>query len=85
MEINLVSIAKLTRLVLLCLWATVILTAVALYLSHPTEFTAANIAAFIHSFESEILVVYLANFGAPRIYPFAKHASCSCRHAALSR
>ena len=60
MDINLASIAKITRLILLCLWAAVILTAVALYLSHPTEFTAANIAAFIHSFESEILVVYLA-------------------------
>ena len=36
------------------------LTAVALYLSHPTEFTATNIAAFIHSFETEILIVYLA-------------------------
>jgi uncharacterized membrane protein YdjX (TVP38/TMEM64 family) len=60
MDIDLASIAKLTRLILLCLWAAVILTAVALYLSHPTEFTAANIAAFIHSFESEILVVYLA-------------------------
>jgi uncharacterized membrane protein YdjX (TVP38/TMEM64 family) len=60
MEINLASIAKLTRLILLFLWAAVILTAVALYLSRPTEFTAANIAAFIHNFENEILIVYLA-------------------------
>src|SRR5690242_14306537 len=60
MEINLASIAKLTRVTLLFLWATLILTAVALYLSRPTEFTATNIAAFIHSFENEILIVYLA-------------------------
>ena len=60
MDINLASIAKLTRLILLCLWAAVILTAVALYLSRPSDFTAANIAAFIHSFENGILIVYLA-------------------------
>jgi uncharacterized membrane protein YdjX (TVP38/TMEM64 family) len=60
MEIMLAPIAKLTRLILLGLWVAVILTAVALYLSRPTEFTAANIAAFIHSFENGILIVYLA-------------------------
>jgi len=60
MAISLISIAKLARLVLLCVWAAVIVIAVAFYISDPTKFTAANIAAFIHSFENEILIAYLA-------------------------
>lgn len=54
------TIAKLARLVLLLVWAAVITTAVIFYLSRPEEFTAANIAAFIRSFENEVLIVYLA-------------------------
>jgi len=60
MATSLTSIAKLARLVLLCVWAAVIIIAVAFYISDPTKFTAANIAAFIHSFENEILIAYLA-------------------------
>jgi uncharacterized membrane protein YdjX (TVP38/TMEM64 family) len=60
MEIGLANVAKLTRLVLLVIWAAVIVAAVVFYFSRPDEFTAANIAAFIRSFENEILIVYLA-------------------------
>ena len=60
MGISLASIAKLIRLILLFIWAAVITTAVGFFLSRPHEFTAANIAAFIHNFENEIFLVYLA-------------------------
>ena len=53
-------IGKIIRLITLGVWAAVILSAVIFYFSRPDEFTAVNIAAFIRSFEGEILLVYLA-------------------------
>ena len=52
--------ANIIRVILLGVWAAAIVAAVATYLTHPNQFTAANIADFIHSFENEILLVYLA-------------------------
>lgn len=60
MNSALATFGKITRLIVVGIWAAVIITAVAFYLSHPAEFTAANIAGFIHKFESQILLIYLA-------------------------
>jgi uncharacterized membrane protein YdjX (TVP38/TMEM64 family) len=45
---------------ILVVWATIVVTAVAFYVSRPEDFSAASIAAFIHTFETEIWLVYLA-------------------------
>jgi uncharacterized membrane protein YdjX (TVP38/TMEM64 family) len=60
MHTNLRNIAKFARLVLLALWAAVIITAIAYYVSHPSNFNASNIAAFITSFQTEIWLIYFA-------------------------
>lgn len=59
MNADLATVGKIIRLAVLGLWVAVILAAVIFYLSHPTDFTPANIAAFIHTFESEIWFVFL--------------------------
>ena len=58
MSANLKFIGKFMRLTLLGIWAAVIIAAVTYYLSHPSSFTAQNIAAFITAFQTEIWLVY---------------------------
>lgn len=60
MTSGLATLAKSIRVTVLALWIGSIIVGVVFYLSNPTEFKPANIAAFIHSFESEIWFVYLA-------------------------
>jgi uncharacterized membrane protein YdjX (TVP38/TMEM64 family) len=56
---RLTVIGKYARFALLTIWASVIVLAITFYFSHPSAFTASNIAAFIRSFEAEIWLVYL--------------------------
>jgi uncharacterized membrane protein YdjX (TVP38/TMEM64 family) len=51
---------KFLRLIFLSVWVSVVVIAIAFYVLRPAEFSAANIAAFVHSFETEIWLVYLA-------------------------
>ena len=60
MNLSLATVGKIVRITAIGIWLCVIVAALALYFSRPSEFTAANIAAFIHTFESQILLVYLA-------------------------
>ncbi len=54
------SISRFVRLILLTVWATIIITAVAFYFADPSKFTATNIAGFINSFGNEIWLIYFA-------------------------
>jgi uncharacterized membrane protein YdjX (TVP38/TMEM64 family) len=60
MNAYLAKLSSPIRVVFLLLWAAVVVTAVAFYLSRPTDFTATNIALFVERFESQVLLVYLA-------------------------
>ncbi|HEY2866684.1 MAG TPA: VTT domain-containing protein [Pyrinomonadaceae bacterium] len=57
---NLRKFVKFARLTLLMLWAAVLIAAIGFYISDPSRFTAANIAAFITAFHTEIWLVYFA-------------------------
>jgi uncharacterized membrane protein YdjX (TVP38/TMEM64 family) len=47
------------RYAIIVMWAAAVLSAIALFLSHPEKFTAANIAAFLTAFRTEIWLIYL--------------------------
>ncbi|MBV9217715.1 MAG: TVP38/TMEM64 family protein [Acidobacteria bacterium] len=51
-------IGRIARRAVICLWAIVIGSAISAYLISPTNFTAANIAAFIERFQGAIWLVY---------------------------
>lgn len=53
------SVVKYARMTFLILWAAILVTAVGCYLSDPSRFTAANIAAFITQFNAAIWLIYL--------------------------
>ena len=52
-------IARLSRVLLLCIWAIAIVSAITFFIVSPEKFSAASIAAFIRSFEAEIWIIYL--------------------------
>jgi len=60
MNAGLNKIGKLIRLSISVLWAAAIVTAIAFYFANPAAFTASNIAVFIHTFQTEIWLVYFA-------------------------
>jgi uncharacterized membrane protein YdjX (TVP38/TMEM64 family) len=59
MNARLAAIGRYVRLLLIGFWALTIFAAVTYFFTHPHEFSAANIAAVIHSFETEIWLIYL--------------------------
>jgi len=60
MNTNLRAIGKFARIAMLIIWVAAILSAFVFYLWDPAAFTAANIAAFINTFQTEIWLIYLA-------------------------
>lgn len=54
------TIGKVTRLIMIGLWALIIVSAIIAYLLYPESFTASNIAAFIERFQGAIWIVYFA-------------------------
>jgi uncharacterized membrane protein YdjX (TVP38/TMEM64 family) len=60
MSSSLKIFVKYARLTLLLTWAALLVVAVGFYLSDPSRFTAASIAAFITAFQTEIWLVYFA-------------------------
>jgi uncharacterized membrane protein YdjX (TVP38/TMEM64 family) len=58
MSVSLKTFGKFARLILLGIWGGLIVGAVAFYFSDPSRLTAANIAAFINTFQAEIWLVY---------------------------
>lgn len=53
-------VVKIARVTLLTAWAALICASLYFYFSNPTAFSAANIAGFIGTFQSEIWLVYFA-------------------------
>ena len=60
MSPTLKTIVNVARILTIGIWAAVITAAISLYLSDTSKFTAANIADFIASFQTQIWLVYFA-------------------------